>query len=164
MIQVGQPIRLVLTREDEAFEGIAPVLDYRVTQDVASLFVARPEWLVRFRRRRSMRDQMCACISVIPTGTCATVCAETRAELSDLSSGGCSIALPERVAPGTALRICLPFPDLRTDRIIARVLACDRMFPGGDFTFRARCKFIELSDATQNRLVEALGALTKASP
>ncbi len=163
LTEVGRPIRLVLTRNDEALEAIAPVLDYRKFEGVATLFVARPEWLARLRRRSSMRGRIGSFISVTPAGAFTSGAVEFRGLLSDLSSGGCSISLPERVSPGAALRIHLPFQDLRTERIVARVLTCDRLVPGGDFPFRARCKFIELSELTHTQLIAALEALSKAS-
>src|SRR5207248_2710841 len=41
----GAPVRLIFSKDNYAFEGIAPLIDLKLLPGVIKLFISRPQWL-----------------------------------------------------------------------------------------------------------------------
>lgn len=152
-ICVGAPLSVTVQGDTALYRFHTTVLDRRVTDGVAVLYVERPARVEKVQRREHFR----VCIH-LPMVFCVLSTGEQdgppiRGNIDSLSGGGFRVALPVAVPPGTIVRVRLPVITLLDYSFEARLVRCAVARDFGPMRYLASCEFVHLPEETRNLIV-----------
>lgn len=163
----GDSIMVTLTFAQEAYRFTARVRELQVDAGAARLVVTRPGTLARLQRRRYVRAALNAPATFERHWQTRAAAPRNSSDASpsggivhgsvqDISGGGLRAnvggvlslheldRLLDLFPPDAAIRVCLPFPALDRNAVLARIRTAKRTAVRGGLTLQVTCEFLPL--------------------
>lgn len=161
-VMKGAPLQVLVEGGAAAFQFYASLQDWKTMGETTTFYIDRPLWMAKVQRREYFRVPLREPTMLSTLGGRPEDSRRLRALLENVSGGGCSLNLPERLEAGTCVRLQMPSGSLEGFSFEARVLRCiPRLLPG-DLPYQAQCEFLPFSEETRCLLVAYCFELERA--
>jgi c-di-GMP-binding flagellar brake protein YcgR len=152
-LAIGTPVAVLARGESCLYRFHGAVVDRRVVDGVATLFVEKPPIIEKVQRRENFRVavELPTTLSVLESGSDDSP--PMRATIDNLSGGGFRVAIDKPLPEGSIVRVRIPVVTRMGFSFEARVVRCAAVRTVGPLRHRAQCEFIHLPEETRNLIV-----------
>ncbi len=162
-VAAGAPVVVFVSEGSEALRFQGTALEVVEGDHGDLLYLERPPWLARMRRRRSPRVTAEVPVSVLADAAGSRFAEPVCGILEDLSAGGFRLRLPSAFAERTVLCVSLRLPGGEETTLRSRVRRCQPVRRGSTPFYVVHCELGDVAQGTRDLIAQYVRAERETS-